>query len=101
MANGKFLHQHPEFHPIIEALATDLGIAAIVVEKDYGVMHSIYCLQRAGYRSRGSRRRRPGGDRDCPCKLRPVVGPPTGAAAAPAPVTTPPSTSPCLWPAHR
>ena len=50
MANGKFLHQHPEFYTLIEALAVELGTYEIVVEKDYWVMHSIYGLQRAGYR---------------------------------------------------
>ena len=50
MANGKFPHQHPEFRTLIEALAVELGTYEIVVEKDYWVMHSIYGLQRAGYR---------------------------------------------------
>ena len=49
MAKIVFLHQHPEFSRHLRRVSQQLDIRPEMVEKDYWIMHCLYCLQLAGY----------------------------------------------------
>jgi hypothetical protein len=42
------LHNHPQFADLIRIVADEQGIAPVLVEKDYWIMHSLYGLQQIG-----------------------------------------------------
>ncbi len=43
-----YLHQHPEFADLITIVAEAKGILAMLVEKDYWIMHVLYGLNKQG-----------------------------------------------------
>ncbi|MFT0891002.1 nucleotidyl transferase AbiEii/AbiGii toxin family protein [Pseudochelatococcus sp. G4_1912] len=45
-----FLHNHKDFQDLIRIVANKLGIAPVLVEKDYWIMHCLYGLQQLGLR---------------------------------------------------
>ena len=45
-----FLHNHKDFADLIRIVADERGIAAVLVEKDYWIMHCLYGLQQLGMR---------------------------------------------------
>lgn len=45
----KYLHQHPEFRQLLRILEDQMGIQAALIEKDYGIMHSLFALKAQGY----------------------------------------------------
>lgn len=45
-----YLHNHKEFPELINIVAEKRGIAPVLVEKDYWIMHCLYGLQRLGLR---------------------------------------------------
>lgn len=44
----KFIHDDPEFAPLLGIVAREVGVAAALVEKDYWVTHCLWALQRTG-----------------------------------------------------
>ena len=44
-----FLHDHPNFLDVIRQVGQARGISPYLVEKDYWLMHSLWCLQRQGW----------------------------------------------------
>lgn len=44
-----FLHNHPQFADLIRIVAEDKGIDPALIEKDYGIMHCLYGLQKLGH----------------------------------------------------
>lgn len=44
-----FLHDHPNFLDLIRQVGQELGIVPYLVEKDYWLMHSLWCLQQQGW----------------------------------------------------
>lgn len=48
MADSRFLHQHPEFSQVVEAISRQNSIAAQLVEKDYWLMHVLWAVQNCG-----------------------------------------------------
>jgi Nucleotidyl transferase AbiEii toxin, Type IV TA system len=44
-----FLHDHPNFLDLIRQVGQERGIAPYLVEKDYWLMHSLWCLQQQGW----------------------------------------------------
>ncbi|GAC1421751.1 MAG: hypothetical protein NVS1B13_20090 [Flavisolibacter sp.] len=44
-----YLHDHGQFQELINIIAEERGIYAGLVEKDYGIMHSLYGLKRQAY----------------------------------------------------
>ncbi len=44
-----FLHNHKEFPELIRIVAEKMGIAPVLVEKDYWIMHALYGLKSQGY----------------------------------------------------
>lgn len=45
----EYLHQHPEFKELLRILAEEMSIDAVLVEKDYWIMHALYGLKAQGY----------------------------------------------------
>lgn len=43
-----FLHDHPNFLDLIRQVAQQEGIAPYLIEKDYWLMHGLWCLQQQG-----------------------------------------------------
>jgi predicted nucleotidyltransferase component of viral defense system len=41
-----YLHNHPDFPALIRIVAQERGIDPALVEKDYWIMHGLYCLQK-------------------------------------------------------
>ena len=39
-----FLHDHPNFLDLIRQVAQQEGIAPYLIEKDYWLMHGLWCL---------------------------------------------------------
>lgn len=48
-ASAVFLHDHPNFLDLLRQVARKEGIAAYLVEKDYWLMHGLWCLQQQGW----------------------------------------------------
>lgn len=48
MTNSQFLHQHPEFPQVIEAVSRQNNIAVQLVEKDYWLMHVLWAIHSCG-----------------------------------------------------
>lgn len=48
--SADFLHNHKEFPELIRIVADKTDITAVLVEKDYWIMHCLYGLQRLGMR---------------------------------------------------
>lgn len=44
-----FLHDHPNFSDLIRQVGQESGIVPYLVEKDYWLMHSLWCLQQQGW----------------------------------------------------
>lgn len=44
-----FLHDHPNFLDLIRQVAQREGIAPYLIEKDYWLMHGLWCLQHQGW----------------------------------------------------
>jgi Nucleotidyl transferase AbiEii toxin, Type IV TA system len=44
-----FLHDHPNFLDLIRQVGQEKGIVPYLVEKDYWLMHSLWCLQQQGW----------------------------------------------------
>lgn len=44
-----FLHDHPNFLDLIRQVAQQEGIAPYLIEKDYWLMHGLWCLQQQGW----------------------------------------------------
>ena len=44
-----FLHDHPNFLDLIRQVGQERGIVPYLVEKDYWLMHSLWCLQQQGW----------------------------------------------------
>lgn len=44
-----FLHDHPGFKDLLQVVAGELGIAPLLVEKDYWIMHCLYGLKNNGF----------------------------------------------------
>lgn len=44
-----FLHDHPDFEQIIQVVSQEKEIDPILVEKDYWIMHALYCLQERNF----------------------------------------------------
>ncbi len=44
-----FLHDHPNFLDLIRQVAQMQGIAPYLIEKDYWLMHGLWCLQHQGW----------------------------------------------------
>lgn len=44
-----FLHDHPNFLDLIRQVAQQEGIAPYLIEKDYWLMHGLWCLQHQGW----------------------------------------------------
>jgi len=42
----EYLHNHPQFSDLIRIVAQEKGIDPAMVEKDYWIMHCLYCLQK-------------------------------------------------------
>ncbi len=40
-----YLHNHPDFPELIRIVAQERGIDPALIEKDYWIMHGLYCLQ--------------------------------------------------------
>lgn len=45
-----YLHDHPDFLPLIQIIEEETGILAGLVEKDYWIMHALYGLKKQSYR---------------------------------------------------
>jgi len=45
-----YLHQHKSFKDLLLAESEARAIDPILIEKDYWIMHSLYGLQRLGFR---------------------------------------------------
>jgi predicted nucleotidyltransferase component of viral defense system len=45
-----YLHNHPDFAALIRIVAAERGIDPAMVEKDYWLMHSLYGLQKQGFK---------------------------------------------------
>src|SRR5262249_48365187 len=45
-----YLHNHPQFADLIRIVAAERGIDPAMVEKDYWLMHSLYGLQKQGFK---------------------------------------------------
>ncbi len=48
-SSAVFLHDHPNFLDLIRQVAQQEGIAPYLIEKDYWLMHSLWCLQQQGW----------------------------------------------------
>ena len=46
--SADFLHNHKDFPDLIRIVAEKMGIAPVLVEKDYWIMHCLYGLQQLG-----------------------------------------------------
>lgn len=44
-----FLHDHPNFLDLLRQVGQERGIVPYLVEKDYWLMHSLWCLQQQGW----------------------------------------------------
>jgi hypothetical protein len=44
-----FLHDHPNFLDLIRQIAQQEGISPYLIEKDYWLMHGLWCLQQQGW----------------------------------------------------
>ncbi len=44
----KFIHEDPEFQALLSIVATEVGVGAGLVEKDYWVTHTLWSLQQSG-----------------------------------------------------
>ena len=44
-----FLHDHPNFLDLIRQVGQERGIGPYLIEKDYWLMHSLWCLQQQGW----------------------------------------------------
>ena len=49
MADPVLLHDHPNFLDLIRQVARQEGIAPYLIEKDYWLMHGLWCLQQQGW----------------------------------------------------
>lgn len=45
-----YLHNHHEFNDLVRIVADEMGIPAVLVEKDYWIMHCLYGLQKQDMR---------------------------------------------------
>ncbi len=50
MPNNKFLHEIPDFKALIEFVARNKKMRAIIVEKDYWLMHCLWALNHLGFK---------------------------------------------------
>lgn len=46
---AEYLHEHPEFRDLLRILEDETGILAVLIEKDYWIMHVLYGLKAQGY----------------------------------------------------
>lgn len=46
---SEFLHDRPDFDQLLTVVANGRGLAPVLVEKDYWIMHGLWGLQNQGF----------------------------------------------------